>query len=102
MSESFVEHNKKENSVKTEDFKKFVGERIDDSVNKRLLEIWLKKGTKEAIQFCINDADKFTDDDIKLYLEEKLFGAGSEGLETKTPWNSYKRMKAGLSPLHSY
>jgi hypothetical protein len=73
-----------------------------DYFNQRILDTWRKYGKEAAKRFCINDADKFDDEEIKLFVERELFDAGEDGLSKKTPWNTYRRNKAGLPHLHSY
>lgn len=87
---------------KVEVLNELLGDEAKDVLYGRLMAVWRKHGDDEARQFCINDADKFTDDRIKLFLEKELFQAGEEGLDRKTPWNSFRRQQLGLPMLHSY
>ncbi len=102
MGETRSNPDMKVGSASADAFERFLGDRVDDIFYKRLLRFWRANGDAGARRFCINDADKFDDEDVKLFLEKELFDAGEQGLDKKTPWNSYKRSKAGLPPLFEW
>ncbi|OGH84969.1 MAG: hypothetical protein A2493_01740 [Candidatus Magasanikbacteria bacterium RIFOXYC12_FULL_33_11] len=104
MLEKRTDLSKYEKLTLADEFETFLGDESKDHLYQRLLYIWRNHGIEATKLFCINDADKFPlgEDRVKSYLENKLFDAGEDGLSKKTPWNNYKRQKAGLSVLHSF
>ena len=94
----------KPKSPKLEEFKEFLKSRgeEDDHLYGRLIGYWENKGEEQARWFCKNDADKFDNEKVKLFIEKVLFDAGEAGLAKYTPWNFYRRHKAGLPALYDY
>lgn len=106
MPEKQFNPENKKFSEGAENFKKFLDKKggEPDYLEKKVLEIWQTHGAESARRYCIIDADKFGPGEKELvaFLETELFGAGNDGLDKKTPWNTFRRKKAGLPMLHSF
>ncbi|MCX6745122.1 MAG: hypothetical protein NTX82_06380 [Candidatus Parcubacteria bacterium] len=105
MSEKQFNPENKKSSQGAEKFKKFLEKRGEpDYLEQKVLETWQTHGAESARSYYINDADKFgqVNKEVIAFLERELFGAGEDGLAKKTPWNTFRRKKAGLPILHSF
>ena len=105
MPEKQFNPENKKSSEGADKYKKFLEKRGEpDYLEQKVLEIWQAHGAESARRYCIIDADKFGpgDEEVIAFLEKELFGAGEDGLAKKTPWNTFRRKKAGLPTLHTF